>query len=465
MKHNRFILILFISSILHLSCKKFLEIDPPKNSLVRETVFQNDVQATAAINGIYGVWVSSGFTYVLGSNSVTFLGGLSADELTGHSSANLPFNQNQLNPLTSQLSILYGGPYQSIYTANSILEGLLQSTGVTPPVKAQLEGEALFIRAFAYFYLVNTFGEIPLHLTTDYRVTEKAIRSPVNLIYQQIVKDLKSAESLLSESYPSMGRVRVNRSVVQALLARTYLYMQNWEEAEKYSSLIIAKTGTYGLSSLDGIFLANSQEAIWQLMPPLNSNTIDGSRFILQDTPSDISLSSEFVANAFEPNDKRKESWVRSFSNNTGTYYYPFKYKVKSSTAVTEYSMVFRLAEQYLIRAEARINQSSRIAEGIADLNTIRARARSAATITVPNPLPILSVNLNKSDALLAVEQERRVELFSEWGHRWYDLKRTGRANSVLALVKPQWQITDVLFPIPNDEIARNPNIKQNAGY
>ncbi len=455
-----FTLVIFLA-IIFSSCKNFLEIDPPKTSLAKETVFQSDDQATSAMTGIYSTLRSSGYASG-GQSSVAYYAGVSSDEQIGYHVNNIPFFENALNPQLSTVSSIYSGPYKSIYSANSILEGLALSNQLTPDVKAQLEGEALFIRAFAYFYLVNMFGSVPLHLSTDYRVTSVAPKAGISKIYEQIISDLKLAESLLVESYPTTGRVRPNKSTAQAMLARTYLYLRDWQNAEKYASIVINKTTLYSLVALDSIFLANSQETIWQLMPIASSNTNEGALLILQATPTQVSLRNSFVLNGFEPNDKRKEAWIKTYSDNTGTYYYPFKYKVRSSTTVTEYSMVLRLAEQYLIRAEARINDG-KIDVGITDLNIIRLRPLASGINA--NIIPLLSTTLSQSDALQAVEQERKIELFSEWGHRWFDLKRTGRAISVLSPLKPQWQDYDVLYPIPQDEVSRNSNITQNDGY
>ncbi len=460
LKHTLLLIVFF-----QFSCKKYLEIDPPKSSLVQATVFENNDQATAAVTGIYATMAAASNYASGGSTSISELAGTSSDEFIGYSALSIPFYQNQINYDNTRLNSLYAGPFTTIYYANSILEGLASSSGVTLPVKAELQGEALFTRAFAYFYLVNLFGPVPLQLTTDYRVTSVANRAPIDQVYQQIISDLKTAETLLPEAYPTTERIRPNKSVVQALLARTYLYTKDYVDAESYASLVIAKTSMYSLVDVNSVFLANSQEAIWQLMPLANSNTPSGAIFILSATPTEVSLTSGLAVNAFEANDKRQSAWVKTYTNNTGTYYYPYKYKVKSSTIVTEYSMVMRLAEQYLIRAEARINQIGKIDQGISDLNVIRARARPAPTLTVPNPLPPLSTTLSMANALLAVEQERRVELFTEWGHRWLDLNRTGRSTTVLSPIKAQWQATDVLFPIPQNEITRNPNITQNQGY
>ncbi|MES2458221.1 MAG: RagB/SusD family nutrient uptake outer membrane protein [Bacteroidota bacterium] len=463
MKNHKYICLIIFSIFLNISCKKLLEIEKPKGSLEQSVVFNSNDQATSAILGLYSNLYVSGFAS--GSNtSITCLAGASSDELIGYNLI-LPFFQNQLTPSLSNISSLYRSPYVTIYAANSILQGLAEAKGVTPSVKTQLEGEALFIRAFSYFYLANSFGAVPLQLTTDYRITQSSSNEAVEKIYTQIITDLKTCENKLVDSYPGIGRVRVNKSSVEALLARVYLYQNDWENAEKYSSLVIEKSDTYNLVALDAVFLANSREAIWQLMPRQNSNTNEGSMFIPSNTaiaPIVVSLSANFVLNTFEGNDKRRDSWVKSFTNTSGTYYYPFKYKVRSSTNVTEYSMVLRLAEQYLIRAEARVNQG-KLDLGINDLNTVRQRP--LITGAFANTIPALSLSLSKNAALLAIEKERRIELFSEWGHRWYDLKRIGKSDSVLGSLKSSWQATDKLYPIPSDELTRNTNIKQNEGY
>ncbi|WP_121196115.1 RagB/SusD family nutrient uptake outer membrane protein [Mucilaginibacter gracilis] len=136
-------------------------------------------------------------------------------------------------------------------------------------------------------------------------------------------------------------------------------------------------------------------------------------------------------------------------------YYYFSKYKQKltNTTATGEYVTYLRLAEQYLIRAEARAKQGN-LAGAIADINVIRTRAGLLNTTAVLQP-----------DILLAIEQERRIELFGEYGHRWNDLRRTGRANAVLGALKTTWTANAALYPIPKTEIQNNSNLTQNPGY
>src|SRR5690606_22674358 len=169
------------------------------------------------------------------------------------------------------------------------------------------------------------------------------------------------------------------------------------------------------------------------------------------------SLAEGFLAQ-FEPGDLRATHWVGSVTNGASTWYFPFKYKLKVATASSqEYSVVMRLAETFLIRSEARARQAN-LPGAIADLDVIRQRA-GLPLIADVNP------SINQDEMLLAIEQERRSELFCE-NHRWYDLNRTDRADIVLGAVKQNWEPTDHLYPLPESELLINPLLApQNPGY
>lgn len=454
-----FFKILLFSICILSSCKKFIEIDAPKNSLVPSTVFKSNDLATSAVLGIYQQMAYSGYASI-DNTSISTICAVSSDEFIGYENALKEIYETQYTAETSRTNVVWSTIYQRIYDANAIIEGLGSSDDITPPVKSQLLGETLFIRAFNYLYLVNLFGGVPLQLSTNYEINGKVSRAPVNEVYNQIIKDLKSAEQLLGDTYITTERVRPNKVAVAALLARTYLYMGEWENAEKYATYSIEKTNTYKLVNLDQIFLNNSLETIWQLIPPPSGSTPAGAFLILTSTtaaPIYVSLRPDFAEQAFETGDQRKTSWVRSIISNGITYYYPFKYKVQTSSTVIEYNMVLRIAEQYLIRAEARAKQNN-LSKAIDDLDAIRSRA---GLLPIKNTNP----NINQDGLLLSIQKERRIELFSEWGHRWFDLKRTGESDAVFSLIKPNWKSDYVLFPIPNTEVRRNKNIIQNKGY
>lgn len=461
--------------LLMLSCKKFLVMNTPIDQINTEKVYSNDETANSALRGIYAQMMSPAGFASGNVTSVTFFAGRSADDFIniGNTALYTQFSDNNVTPLNAELRLgLWQNAYQVIYYTNAALENLEKSNKVSALLKRHLSGEAKFIRAFCNFYLSNLFGEVPIVLSTDYRINASAFASTKEQAYVQIVKDLTDAKDLLDESYLVSERFRANKYAAVALLARVYLYHQDWAKAEDEASIVINKTDQYRIvDDLDQVFLKDSREAILQFAVSsiFSQNTWEGAGFIISaddaEQGNQVALSEDLLK-AFEPGDRRFVNWVGTFSNGTTVFKYPLKYKIKLGNSIhTEDSMVLRLAEQYLIRAEARIQQN-KLTEGIADLNVLRSRARALPTMDTPNPLPAISTVLNKGEALLAVERERRIELFSEWGHRWLDLKRTNRADVILSPIKgTNWQSTDALYPIPNIEILNDPNLKQNPGY
>lgn len=442
------------------SCNKFIEVDPPIDRLSAEVVFTDQETATSAVIGIYTNMIISTQPDIL-SGGITVYTGLAADELynINTSNANLSeFTNNAISPSNSVLQTnFWQKGFNIIYHVNVCMEGLDNNTYLPKPVRDQLLGETYLSRAFIYYYFVNLFGDVPLLLKTDYQENQKAARTATTTVYGQIIADLKNAQTLLGFSYPTNEPVRPNKWAATALLAKVYLTLGQWALAEQESSLII-NSGDYSLEpNLNNVFLASSSEAIWQIMPVTRGyNTTEGLTFVpssLSSGPPNFPLSN-YLINSFEADDLRKDSWVTSKIAQGQTYYYPFKYKIGAfGMPLTEYYMVLRLAEQYLIRAES-LTRQGKIDEAKNDLNMIRERAGLSLT-------PASTTE----ELLEAIAHERRIELFAEWGHRWFDLKRTQKANEVLAPIKPGWQLTDTLFPIPLGQIHSNPALTQNPGY
>jgi hypothetical protein len=444
------------------SCEDFVSVPPSPTELNRQDVFNDNSTAQAALVSIYSKLSTESQGFARGWLSV--YEGAYADELTSLASISTaspiaPFYFNSIVPSNPQISALWGSCYNSIYSANLIIEGLRESDQVSTGLKNQFLGEALFIRAFCHFYLVNLFGDVPLVTTSDYRINAHLPRSPAIQVYERIITDLLDAKDILSDTYPSEGRVRPNKGAAIALLARAYLYAGDFKNAEAQATEIIDKTSQYKLSDdLNAVFRKNSEEAIWQLF--INSQyTEEGSVFILVAAPPSNVILSNGLYNAFENNDLRKTHWINKLTSPSGnsTWYYAFKYKenvVNASGA--EYPMIMRLAEQYLIRAEARTQQD--ILTGVnsaeSDINIIRNRAGLTNTTAS-----------DKEQLLLAIEQERRVELFTEWGHRFFDLKRTRRLDDVMHVFKRNWNAFNAVLPLPQSEVLINKNLKQNTGY
>lgn len=456
-------------TLVFVHCKKLISIPPPVGVVVASNVFTSDKQAASAAYNMYYSMINTTLGYA--NSGITLFVSLSSDELILFDQSQSDYTQFQKNSLTPLNSVIntnfWQGMYSTIYNANAIIEGLSSATTVHDSIKKELIGEAKFIRAFCNFYLVNLFGDVPLITTINYNKTSLLAKSTISDIYSQITNDLVAAQSQLSPDYSAGSGQRIipNKWAATALLARVYLYLKDWKNAETQATAVINNTNLYSLTKdLNETFLTNSTEAIWQLQQNNTGNisynaTYVGYKFIPRDSTSKpFEYLSPQLFNAFEEGDQRKTNWIDSTKYLSTEYYYPYKYKMGITQATaggpyTEYYMVLRLAEQYLIRAEARIQQDN-LPEGAADLDIIRARAG----------LDNSTAN-TKQDLLSAIAHERQVELFSEWGDRWLDLKRTNQASTILSHIKSPWSDNAQLYPIPQTELITDPNLTQNNGY
>ncbi|WP_316834739.1 RagB/SusD family nutrient uptake outer membrane protein [Pedobacter nutrimenti] len=467
------------------SCKKLVEVDGPVTSVSSKNVYGNDATAIGTITSLYVNLSNGNPIFPREISGLSGIAGLSADELDYYISAGneglTVYYQNSLTSLNVS-NDFWGNTYQRLYVVNAALEGLGSSSGLTPAVKQHLLGEAYFMRAFYYFYLVNLYGDVPLVLSTDYTVNAVVKRTAKTQVYDQIVVDLKAAQGLLGSGYlkgdgiaeyspGSEERVRPNQWAATALLARTYLFIGRWADAETAASQLLSNQTSFQLETLGNVFLKNNREAIWQLQPTgIGFNTQEAQVFVIPDEgPSGsnpVYLSSELIED-FETGDGRKNSWVGSVNANGTIYYYPYKYKVKQSAItnapVTEYSTVIRLAEMYLVRAESRARLGN-LTGAISDIDQIRNRA-GLPLVKDTNP------NISQEDLIALILKEKRIELFTEWGHRWLDLKRTGKVDEVMGRVTPKkskggtWKSYQQYYPIYSYELQSNPNLAQTVGY
>jgi starch-binding outer membrane protein, SusD/RagB family len=461
------------------SCEKLVEIPDSINAVTTEKVFSDDNSATAALMGVYSQMINGGATQQFSCGLATILGSYSSDDLRGEADDYVAMNKlTALLADKTDIPKLWISSYSiGVYGANAILEGIAGSGALSQPVKNQLEGEAKFIRAFSYFYLTNFFGDVPLVLTTDFNQSATMPRTAQTLVYKQIIQDLKDAQQLLPDNYNINNglRIRANKWAATAMLARVYLYTGDFTNAALQAEAVIKNNNLFSLpTDLNIVFATNSKEAIWQLQQnngtALGNATPEGIYFMSAffvpggaGTVSSGSLSDQLLS-AFEEGDKRRASWVTYMYSGNDTTWYPFKYKTGTYNrviggALTEHYMALRLAEQYLIRAEAA---SKGAAEGrstaIADINEIRKRAG----------VPLIENTIDDTQLQAVIEKEWQTEFFCEWGHRWLNLKRTGRAQELLSQIpnKQPWAGDhQLLYPVPGTERINNPFLSQNKDY
>jgi len=456
-------------------CKKLLEVDKPANEILITNAFNDSTSAVAAVTGIYSMMMNSNSYFEWGGISLNTA--KSADDVLPVQTGPDGFSLDSLTSLDLNVANMWEAAYRTLLFVNTALEQLNGNPSISSDLKNQLLGECYFLRAFTNFNLVNLWGDATAVASSSDFVKNNSVPSAGSeIVYSQIINDLKQSQNLLTDVYPAGNatlRSRPNIMAANALLARVYLYRKQYSDAIVESDKVInAKltngTNVYSLPGPASAFLQGSNETIWSIQTLTTSTvapTPDGDAFVSY-LPSLLPPKNELtkgLANSFETGDLRKSNWTQSNTLQGTTYVVATKYKKNLiNTAAAENYIVLRLAEQYLIQAEAYCNLGD-FYNAVFNLNKIRSRAG----------LPALDVPTDATACMAAIEQERRVELFAEWGHRWFDLKRwpavgqgaTSRADEVLKVLKPAWKPNQELYPVPYQQIIYNSKLVQNPGY
>lgn len=443
--------------LLLLGCDDFVDTDRPNSQLTTGAVFEDATTANAAMINIYAHMREDGLVSGKSFGMASLLG-VYADELDSYETSaysTADFYNNAVLSSNPLISSLWNSSYNEVYSANLLMEGV-QNSSLSESVRNSLTGEALFVRAFTHFNLMNVFGEVPYITTTDLDTNKFVPRMPTGLIYEKVIADLQQAMLLLPQDYMTPERIRPNKGAAQALLARVYLYNNQYAEAADMASAVLNNEGVYPWPNDPGnVFMKESPGTIWQLATGSpGANTYEAGTFVFQaGPPSLVALTDSFVS-SFEPGDLRRTYWIKEVTEGTDTWYHPYKYKQDvAGGSSTEYSIMFRLSEQYLIRAEARARQGELIGAR-EDLDKVRLAAGLAGTDAV-----------TQAGILEAIVSERWHELFTEGGHRFLDLRRYGMLDAVLS-TKPGWGATDRLWPLPQSELLVNPALApQNPSY
>lgn len=428
-------------------CENFLDL-APTDSIPAEGAISDEATAEAAIMGAYNKVQDYYAGYYV------TLGVMPADnvEYNGTLTEYLQLDQNAVSTDNRATVSAYTGIYEAINTANSIIDGLekLDDAGLAEESKRQLLGEAYFIRALGYFDLARAWGGVQIQLkpTTDLSVIAGIKRSSREDTYRQVEADLEQAEELLPED-DGLTRDRARKNAARALRARLYLYTEQWEEAERYASEVIADT-QYTLVKPFSLFFTppfQTEESVFELRFSSNNKNGYWDNWYPSSLGGDYTLkpSAALVSKLLNP---QVGGSRKAIVAGEGNEVYGVLYNTVSTS--TDPIYVIRIAEMYLTRAEARAKKASPDVEGaLADLNAVRGRA------DVP-PL----TQTDNAGLVRAIEEERGIELAFE-GHRWFDLTRTSRAGELLGVTDTNYW----LFPLPSSDILSDPDVTQNPGY
>jgi hypothetical protein len=445
-------------STLFLSCD-VLDLEPT-DKIDADNAIVDENGLAAAVTGAYDQLQSVAF-----AEDAIIFGDLVADNYihVGSKKEYAQIDDNNLQASNAYIEDIWNSCYDGINRVNNILAKESSLSTLSETTLDYYIGQCYFLRALNYFTLVKYFGGVPIRLepTTDASSeTLEQARETVENTYLQIIKDLDSAQLKLENS--SFESQLASYYGAIALKARVYLYFSeyenHWADAASTAEMVI--NNTEGITLEDGltyytIFDGGSDEVIFDINFSNDDDQNAMADWTRPDGRTEVTAwvdddKTESVYDYFDPSDERRDVTISS----DGTDYYQNKY-IDVANGKDDI-VILRLAEMYLIRAEA-LNEIAYIADGEAFdlLNEIRYRAYlpdlTSATIT------------NQQQFRLAIENERRLEFAFE-GHRFFDLKRTGRANTVLPLTGNMDE-NNWLFPIPQSELDINKLMEQNGTY
>ncbi|MBL0745276.1 RagB/SusD family nutrient uptake outer membrane protein [Chryseolinea lacunae] len=402
---------------------------------------------TGIEKGILGAYTSFQALSYYGRSYLIF-SDLAADNLDHPADATAleyaQIDNDVILPENGSVDGMWSSAYEGINIANNIIAKVPDMADMTPAEKNAALGELYFIRALNHFNLLNYWGSVPVKTSPTIGTSGLDVpRDPVAKVYEQIIADLTFAEANLGAG---STKVRASKDAATALLARVNLYKGDYAQAKAKATAVI-ESENYDLIAYADVFADGSDESIFEIdFTDLNRNRIAEYNFPKTLNGRREVAPSPTLLTAYEVGDARYPVSV-AFA---GALPYANKYNDLSVGA--DNVIVLRLAEMYLIRAEAEAKLQGDVDAIRQDINAVRTRAKLPDT------------NLSSYDGLLNfIEKERRVEFAFE-GHRWFDLVRTNRAVDVLPNVN---NVNQTLFPIPLTEIVtnQNPGMKQNPGY
>ncbi len=456
MRKNIIFIFIIFACFSQISCKKILDLVSP-NEVGGNTVFTNVAGLRSARIGMYNTLQDRNY---YGGYFPLIAECYTDDGTTGGYDV-IDLNEiayRAVSPANIYITQSYNAIYNTVYTANKIINNIDQVPGLVKVEHDNTLAEALFVRALADFDLLRFWGQhwdrsstygISIVNNTD-APAQPVARSTVEQSYQQIIGDLMQAATLFNNY---QGNQYASLSAAKALLARVYLYHGDMAQAVLMATDVISDHTfkLFGVADFPKIYIDKlTAESVFELVfDPQNTSAYNAATYLRGNALRSDVL---FIANTnlhtfFESRPADKRSLLVDFIHNDVSIEPDGRtQKYRGETTKDNSAYVIRLAEIYLIRAEAKGRTA-----GLTDLNTIRT-SRGMTALTAAD-VPDDAAYLN------AVLDERRAELNFE-GHRLFDLARTGKVEAVLGSgIQP-------IMPIPQREIDGTGGVvKQNPGY
>jgi tetratricopeptide (TPR) repeat protein len=502
-------IIIGVLALLITACSEdFLNI-PSETSLTNEIYFKTDADFRAAINATYTplrVMYAGTSPVSEGATGLYVLAEMHSDNARYLLNPGFRATLNQENSAdfiyeasNTVSTFQYRQNYVIIARSNQILFSI---DGVTfdETLKSNIKGQALFLRAFAYFNLVQYFGSVPLHLIPVTSIQETALPlADTKVIYDQIISDANAAKDLLPEK-KTQEAGRVTKGAAKMLLANVYMVQKNYADAETILKEIV-NSGEYALladyASVYSPSRKNNSESIFEIqyrqgtdgysstfcysfLPyPLSKDTVAVLTGV--SNPNTLSggegynIPSPDLLAAYEPGDKRLNASIAYTTITTGgrfPYCKKFLHQHQQLNQSDDNFPAYRFAEVLLFLAEA-INEQNRPAEALTYINN----PQSASPVSLRGRAGLSPIAATSQAAVRdAIEHERRIELAFE-NKRWLDLVRTGKAVEVISAfgtrvkanptkyyfpagyVPPAQAFADIklLWPLPADESLYTP--------
>lgn len=486
MKKNFIYILVLAVSALMVSCKDYLDIKPSSqgiqisNTSADSLLYKSPSEVEAALAGAYADFRNEYYSldYFVNGDAQ------SDDAYAGADNpANFQIDDYNIDATNTNVSRDWAYLYSTIGKANAVINNVDAVPGLEEERKKQIKGEASFIRAFMYFQLVQLWGDVPLQLqsvtTISYDLLDELFpimfpaRAPQEEVFAQIISDLELAVESVKSVQPDKGFA--TKGAANAMLAKVYATIQppQWDKVLLYCDAVMA--GGYSLlpdyDMLWDNLNENSAESIFEINYAGTSESGNWGASMFQGLDwKKFNTPSNDLVKAFDDEQDmiRKNAsiiWLDVSGKWSDPYWpqtnFPFvnKYRIYTSNSPQNY-IIIRLADIILLQAEA-LNENGDQGGAAALVNQIRSR------VSLP------AVEASSQDAMrLAIEKERRLELAFE-GHRWYDLKRTGRAITVInSAIGPQGTVfgynlntNKLLWPIPQAELDKNTKLVQNPGY